>query len=366
MGIKTRAEFPFMYFLIEPNIVYVYKIKTLNYVTVASVSENGQWATYELKDSHEFQTFNYEKHRPLEGRGYIISQDYINMMVEEINKEIQNKRQQGLSSEQVEPIHLVLSVSAAGPLKVGLPRPKTVIGFPDSLSIGPLWKLHEKKGLSHRNEWIFEHINFEQDHFEYINKFNNAVREIEDIPHEAPIYLWTSNNASEQTAIRFFIYLLREKSNELFLLDSTDIQAEEGVVFSTGHMNPTQVRFLFEKNQPLKPLSYGERAKFEKEWESLAETSMPLRIWVNNEIIGVQEDYFDTLIIEKIKEIHRKQQSKDFILAGAVIGEILETAEEFVDAFYLEYRIRHLIYSGPLELKGIPKSMRHYRVKLPS
>jgi hypothetical protein len=31
---------------------------------------------------------------------------------------------------------------------------------------------------------------------------------------------------------------------------------------------------------------------------------------------------------------------------------------------FLEYRIRHLVYTGVLELKGIPKSMRHYSVKL--
>lgn len=355
-----------MYFLIEPNVVFVYKLETLEYVTVKNVGDNGQWKTYELNDSHEFQMFNHERHRSLKGRGYAIGQDQINLMVEEINKQIKKKRQQVPSSEQAVPIHLVLSESAAGPLKVGLPTPKMVIGFPDSLSIGPLWKLHEKRGLSHRNEWLFENINLEQEHFEYINKLNNAVREIEDIPQEAPIYLWTSSNASEQTALRFFIYLLREKSNDIFLLDSTEVQEEDGSIFSTGHMNPTQVKFLFKKNQQLKPLTFEERVRYEKEWEHLAETKEVLRIWLNNEIIGVQEDYFDPLIIEKIKEIHRKQETKDFILAGAVIREILGSAEELVDAFYLEYRIRHLIYRGPLELKGIPKSMRHYRVKLPS
>ncbi|ULT59810.1 DUF3658 domain-containing protein [Neobacillus drentensis] len=34
-----------------------------------------------------------------------------------------------------------------------------------------------------------------------------------------------------------------------------------------------------------------------------------------------------------------------------------------INAFFLEYRIRYLIYSRFLELKGIPKSMRHYSVK---
>ncbi|WP_429469390.1 DUF3658 domain-containing protein [Neobacillus sp. B4I6] len=38
--------------------------------------------------------------------------------------------------------------------------------------------------------------------------------------------------------------------------------------------------------------------------------------------------------------------------------------EEMVGDFYLEYRIRHLIYSGFLELKRIPRSIRFYSVKL--
>ncbi|MGP7817661.1 DUF3658 domain-containing protein [Niallia sp. 01092] len=31
---------------------------------------------------------------------------------------------------------------------------------------------------------------------------------------------------------------------------------------------------------------------------------------------------------------------------------------------FIEYRIRDLVYSGILKMKGIPKSMRHYRVML--
>ncbi|WP_419719862.1 DUF3658 domain-containing protein [Lysinibacillus fusiformis] len=38
--------------------------------------------------------------------------------------------------------------------------------------------------------------------------------------------------------------------------------------------------------------------------------------------------------------------------------------EEPPNIFYLEYRIRYLIYNGTLALKGIPKSMRDYCVKI--
>ena len=51
-------------------------------------------------------------------------------------------------------------------------------------------------------------------------------------------------------------------------------------------------------------------------------------------------------------------------MTGMVIGEVLSGMNGLINAFFLEYRIRHLIYSGVLELKGIPKSMRHYSVKL--
>ncbi|WP_396133990.1 DUF3658 domain-containing protein [Bacillus sp. SLBN-46] len=57
--------------------------------------------------------------------------------------------------------------------------------------------------------------------------------------------------------------------------------------------------------------------------------------------------------------------TRDFIRTGRVIGETLHRIDEIVGYFYLEYRIRHLIYNGVLELKGVPRSMRYYSVKLP-
>lgn len=83
-----------------------------------------------------------------------------------------------------------------------------------------------------------------------------------------------------------------------------------------------------------------------------------------NEVVGVSEDYFDPLIVKTIEELHAKQEMKDLIKVGEVIGEIMEQADEFLNIYCLEYRIRDLIYSGVLELKGIPKSLRHYQVKM--
>ncbi len=54
----------------------------------------------------------------------------------------------------------------------------------------------------------------------------------------------------------------------------------------------------------------------------------------------------------------------DFIQTGTFLLELLARMEEPPNIFYLEYRIRYLIYNGTLALKGIPKSMRDYCVKI--
>jgi uncharacterized protein YqfB (UPF0267 family) len=113
-----------------------------------------------------------------------------------------------------------------------------------------------------------------------------------------------------------------------------------------------------------KTLSKQERIQYQKEWESLAHSKDVLRVWQNGRVTSVPEDYYDSFILKTIEQMHQKQESIDFIRAGRVIGGILPQLDEIVGDVYFEYRLRHLIYNGFLELKGIPKSMRHYSVKL--
>jgi len=51
-------------------------------------------------------------------------------------------------------------------------------------------------------------------------------------------------------------------------------------------------------------------------------------------------------------------------LVAKIIGEVLGLLEGSVFDAFLEYRIRELVYNGVLEIKGIPKDMRSYSVRL--
>jgi hypothetical protein len=100
------------------------------------------------------------------------------------------------------------------------------------------------------------------------------------------------------------------------------------------------------------------------EWLDLSGTDEVLRIWENGGIKSAQEDYYDSFIIDIVKNLHTEYGSKDFIKASRVIGEALGRSEQIISDAFIEYRLRHLIYKGVFEIKGIPKSMRHYSVKL--
>ncbi|MFT9816196.1 DUF1835 domain-containing protein [Lysinibacillus sp. NPDC056185] len=356
---ESKVNYPYIYFLLESNMVFVYRIKTHHYLNASDLIDRSEWEAYELQHHDQFEAFNHEESEAIEGCGFWLEQHKLSDIVEIINDCIQTHRSVD-HRITTQAVHIVSSESAAGSVRVALPPPKHVIGFPDCFSIGPLWKLEEKRGQTFRNNWLFENINDGQEDV-YQNKFINTLREIEDISNHVPIYIWYGNNGDEQCGLRFFLYLLRDKSNEIFLINTTEHSKAN---CATSHLSSQQLAQLFINIEEKKPLTIHDRLIFQNEWETLSQTNDILRLWINNEIKGVPENYFDPLIIETIERLHNEQATKDFIKTGTVITELLPLIEEIPSVFFLECRIRFLVYSGVLALKGIPKSMRHYSVKL--
>lgn len=84
------------------------------------------------------------------------------------------------------------------------------------MSIGPLWKLDEKRGQAFRHEWLMENINDGMDDFVNYHHFMNTIREIQDIPRHLPIYIWYGDNIEEQCGLRFsFIYYVKKRMKSI-------------------------------------------------------------------------------------------------------------------------------------------------------
>ena len=235
---------------------------------------------------------------------------------------LQYKRKQTIvkMNKGYQAVYILFGVSPSGSFKrvleeMELQDEEKVISFSDLFSIGPIWQLHEEAGLNHRHEWIKNHLIFDDDYIdEYPYKFNHTISMINAIPKNTPITIWTGENSHEQTALRYVLYLLSEKNNDIFLINTTKQYKEqlphqdiESYPLHTGEVTPEALQLIYEKNWKAPPLSHEQRKKMEVEWEELSSTIQTLRIWQDKQIKRVDEAYYDDYIIGKAKELLYQQ-----------------------------------------------------------
>lgn len=298
------------------------------------------------------------------------SQEEIMELLSDIQKKILFYSQERKVEREYETYHIVCGESPAGALKVVLSKENKVIGFPDFFSNGPLWRLYEEEGRKKRLEWLMDHINMHEDYLEkeYERKIAKALEEIDEIPAGKPIVIWTADNADEQTGLRYFFHLLRNKENTVHVINTAQSYKElfpakkkQYLLRHSGEAAPEKLKIILDKNMG-SPLSAEERTGLVSDWQALSKTKDVLRIWEDNEIHSVPESYFDEYIIESAKKLHKS--NKGFIKSARLIGEVIGHLDEPIGDGFAEYRVRSLVYNGIFAIKGIPKSMRFYSIKL--
>ncbi|WP_163529710.1 DUF1835 domain-containing protein [Halobacillus ihumii] len=280
--------------------------------------------------------------------------------------------------QDVRKIHIVFDESSGGSLGVALKKNlgtvgEKVISFPDILSKGPVWQLHTQEGVRNRKDWLFYHINLDEEYLEgYEDKFAKVREQIEAIPPTLPITIWYGDNAHEQTGLRFALYLLQQASNPIFLINSTH---EYNRVFSdkirkyyplsTSEISPEKLAAIYHRS-PTEEVDPKQRKRLETEWSVLSSSKENLRIWQNGQVDAVSEDFLDDLIIKLLRNIHKERGSSDFVKSARLIGEVIGHSSQLVGDDFVEYRVRQLIVNGIFDLKGVPKAMRFYEVKFHS
>jgi hypothetical protein len=78
----------------------------------------------------------------------------------------------------------------------------------------------------------------------------------------------------------------------------------------------------------------------------------------------VEADYFDALLIEAAKTLHRQREAEGFMKAARLIGQVLAEVDQVVGDPFLEYRLRQLIKSRVFSMEGSLEAMRYYSVRL--
>lgn len=265
-------------------------------------------------------------------------------------------------------IHIVFSESSAGSLKQAIKKLKIndiVITIPINFSIGPLWQLHQIEGLEKRRDWLFEHINLEDEFiFDYIPRIEESWMKLQALPEQCKIFIWGCENAHEQTGIAYAVYLLREKNNQIYIgLDQEHQQSlTRQDILHTGELAPEQWMEYIKNVENYLLLSIDERQKWIELWVTLAQSKdVFLRTWEEGRLTPVSENYLDEMIIAKAREL---QKGKEFMKSARLIGEVIGHLDQPIEDLFIEYRLRTLAFLGVFELKGVPRAMRFYSVRL--
>ncbi|MGM7636794.1 DUF1835 domain-containing protein [Bacillus sp. Hm123] len=303
-------------------------------------------------------------------KAFVYDVEKVYEMILRLSKE----RSEMKKEEQFQRVHILFGDSPAGSLKValktlGVNKVERVISFWDIFSIGPIFRLHEEVGEEARMDWMKNLM--AEDFHEYKQRYQKTMDQILSIPENVPITIWVSESSHEQTGLRFVLHLLKNKTNEMNVINSTTTYAEhfnelniEYVVMHTGEIPPEKLQVIYEQSQMKPSLSQVERKKLEREWLTLAENREALRIWKNGRIESAPEDYYDQFIIQRAKYLHRKPQLKGFMKATRLIGDVLGHLEQHVGDSFLEYRLKKLIKAGVFESEGSLEAMRFYSVRL--
>ncbi|MGY3189420.1 DUF1835 domain-containing protein [Lysinibacillus sp. TE18511] len=273
--------------------------------------------------------------------------------------------------------HIVFGDSPTGSLKIalkelGLNQQEQIIAFSDLFSIGSIWNLHNSQGVANRYEWLKTHLNIDDEVlFSYQANFNRTILKIEQTPSYHPIIIWAGENAHEQTGLRFVLYLLKEKTNDIFIINTNEAYKThfdrteiDFTPLHMGELSSEQLKQIYENEKNGHALTQTERKVLEQQWEQLCEDKEVLRIWDNNKIMSVTENYYDEYIINTVKKSHQKKKHNDFIKSARIIGEVIGHLNQYVGDQFIEYRVRRLIVDGIFDMEGVPKAMRYYSIKI--
>ncbi|MFS3916207.1 DUF1835 domain-containing protein [Bacillus australimaris] len=274
-------------------------------------------------------------------------------------------------------IHIIFGAAAAGSLKQAIREMKQkqiddVIAFDDIYSIGPLLHLHEHEGQANRIEWLRNVMSNEFGYFDdMVNDQQRMLQQIKEIKAGSRILIWTGSNAHEQIGLRYAVYLLKEKSIELSVINITtafdqlfNTNTRRMILRHSGEIASEKFKILYESKEHIHTVSTEERERLQNEWLSFAKENHTLRIWKKGQTISVQEDEFDAYLVKMAKRLHQSAPEEEYIVTPRLIGEVIGHLDQYIGDDFIEYRLKTLIDQGIFDMIGRRTSMRYYSIKL--
>lgn len=225
--------------------------------------------------------------------------------------------------------------------------------FPAKLSIGHLFSSPE---CYERKAYLKTMINKGFDSTEYLEELETdwgllkkSMKELEEIPPEEDVFIWLNLSPDSLCILYYLVNFFHNKSNNLFIISLPAFQVTQ------KSANSYKIKYCYYwddyklskktypavKNEFAVQLSPLLKRLYLEKWGKLIVENCPIRTLLNGQLIGVGEDFFDSLILFQLKGQIQK--------ISRLISNI-HFLHLFIPQWWIEGRIKFLIEKNLIEI----------------
>lgn len=198
-------------------------------------------------------------------------------------------------------------------------------------------------------KYMFKTITEAELEEEYAGEISDINDEIEDIEYFLAnghaVRLWLSNTANDRCGLYWFCHFAKDYSNDISIVLCPGY--EYIPYLHTAHIcnnwalfsNPN---FAVKFAPTARILDEHEKSAYAEAWSLLVKENSPLRILIDNTIVGVDEAFFDSIILSFVKLEPQSQRT--------IIGNMLGKWQGCCDAAFISMRIEHFINNGKIKV----------------
>ncbi|GLC86882.1 DUF1835 domain-containing protein [Lysinibacillus piscis] len=258
-------------------------------------------------------------------------------------------------------LHITFNLSTQGSIKHAirqhqLQRTESVICIHDMFSIGPLTTLEERKS------WLEKHIfRSQEDQDLYEDVYQVWKKAIANVPCNVDVWVWYSQNAYEEIALRYVMSEFIHKCSRIYGVDATEGLERLQSKMSIRHTGELSSAMLMKLRQEARRFSVQECQQLANEWATLIQTPNTLRLWQQG-ITHVEENAFDATILACAKSTHEQSQ-EEWLSPTRIMGNVYSEIEDYLSEEYLENRLLFLAEQGHFEIDGDVTDSMTYQLK---
>ena len=159
------------------------------------------------------------------------------------------------------------------------------------------------------------------------------------------IRLWLSNNANDRCGLYWFCNFAKEYENKISIVSCPGYEyndIKDKITENRNWASFSNPYFMAEFVKNPRVLNKNEISAYSQTWEYIVKENAPLRILVDDSIVGVEESFFDNAILSFVSN---EPKSQSFVM-----GKMLGKWKGGCDAAFISERIEHLIEIGKIQV----------------